>query len=45
LRALTQGHTTDEARQVVAEIIAARIERSGLEVRQTPPAQNHSTPR
>jgi hypothetical protein len=45
LRVLTQGHTTDEARQAVAEIIAAQIERSGLEVRQKPPARSHSTPR
>jgi hypothetical protein len=45
LRVLTQRHTTDEARQVVAEIIAEQVERSGLEIRQKPPVQNHSTPR
>jgi hypothetical protein len=44
LRVLAQRHTRDEARQMVAEIIAEQIERSGLEVRQKPPARSQSTP-
>jgi hypothetical protein len=44
LRVLAQRHTRDEARQMVAELIAEQIERSGLEVRQKPPARSQSTP-